>query len=718
MPKRVSLPDGSIGEFPDEMGDDQIAAVLRKQFSRPIPEGVEVTKRDVSGRPTQVAPKPVPLSDKLAPLASSEFWGGVGSGLKDEVKGVGTGISSLFRNPETPGERAMEYVPGWVPTARLMSGELQSRGKLTSQAAKQFHAGHPVLGTASTILSGLPIPGVAAMGSGVNESNENADEAVKRGEDEWAARGEGVGRGAADVGMLGSGFVAKGAAKVAPPMLRRGAEILTKTGPKETAKFVEDTKAGNAKTAERISGLNEKRTTVDAEKAKKAETANKEALAKHDKEVAEADKVNLEAHVKHLAEKSQIERANQEAEAVPRANEATGDVAKARTEEMDVRIEKARHDALEEGNKKYNAVNEELNHIQADPEFIQGALVDAMEKIKGTSTEPTIFKDMSRKIEHGEVATYEDLQGYYSELGNEISKGTLPGDVYHAYDTLHESIGKEMQRIADSEGKGAQLKDARAYWKRMKQTFGKSSDSVNNRAGKAVSEANPDYVSEQQSDYQLRLLGSFDAEIPKLASEIKEAMNKLKAPASEKVKPVPEASKPVEVKPPNTQPVPKPRPPLETPVKKIGPEEVQKAKSDRMQKNAENLRTYGLRRALYVAGVSIPGEVLTFVMGHPTLAGVEAVASPAAVITFSHMAANLMEKPSVVNWLSKPTAGDLEALSKLPAEQRTAAAQNLQPLIDAAKKKGIKVSPTLVAFVGGTAVSRNSDHPLSGNPVQ
>ena len=37
MPTQVQLPDGSIGEFPDGMSQDQISAVLQKQFPPPAP---------------------------------------------------------------------------------------------------------------------------------------------------------------------------------------------------------------------------------------------------------------------------------------------------------------------------------------------------------------------------------------------------------------------------------------------------------------------------------------------------------------------------------------------------------------------------------------------------------------------------------------------------------------------------------------------------------
>src|ERR1700722_17962404 len=39
MPKRIQLPDGNIGEFPDSMSNEQIEGVLQKQFPKtPAPK--------------------------------------------------------------------------------------------------------------------------------------------------------------------------------------------------------------------------------------------------------------------------------------------------------------------------------------------------------------------------------------------------------------------------------------------------------------------------------------------------------------------------------------------------------------------------------------------------------------------------------------------------------------------------------------------------------
>ena len=188
-------------------------------------------------------------------------------------------------------------------------------------------------------------------------------------------------------------------------------------------------------------------------------------------------------------------------------------------QEMQAQVETARNNALKEGNKKYSAVNETLNQVPADPSAIKDAVHDSLSKITGTYSEPSIIKSVASRLENGDNLNYEDLQGYYTELGRELSKGSLPGDLYQAYDTMQEAIGDDMQRIADANGKGAQLTDARNYWRRMKQAFGKPYNPTD--AGNVVLDKTAGGVmrrAEQQN--RLRLLGSFDSTIPQTAEHI------------------------------------------------------------------------------------------------------------------------------------------------------------------------------------------------------
>jgi hypothetical protein len=493
---------------------------------------------------------------------------------------------------------------------------------------------------------------------------------------------------------------------------RKMREGVTGTSPRVTKELAAKTAEENTKNATRTDKLNAKRAEVDTARAGKVEKSNADALKEHDTAIAEADKKNLAEHVKHLAEKSQIERANQEAGAVPRADEATGEHLKARTEEMDVRTEKAAHDSLEKADAMFKPLREKLGPFDADPEKINGAVSEAVEKVGIAHPATSLLKDLVQRIKgqtigkelniptEGETAyknpnfSFADEQAFYSRLGRELSSGTLPGDIYNAYKDLQTKIGEDMQRIADAQGKGKELAAAREYWKRQRQAFGKSSDADTSRADKEITQDNPDYSKEQVRDFRRRLLGFFDPEIPKLAAEIDEANAKLKAPASEKVKPVPEAPKPVEVNPPDTKPVPKPRPPLETPVKKVELEDIRQAKGESAAKKENKART---GYAPIVSTGLFVDALRSAMQGQWEHAGVDVAARGLYEIGKQTYAA-LLRNPDVMRVITEPTARDI---AQIPPELR---GESLKGLIEQAKKQGIKVDPRISALAGASAV--------------
>jgi len=489
-------------------------------------------------------------------------------------------------------------------------------------------------------------------------------------------------------------------------------EGMAGTGPRVTKELSAKTAEENAKNATRTEKLNAKRAEVDTARAGKVEKSNDEALKAHDTAIAEASKNKSAEHVKHLAEKSQIERANQEAGAVPRADEATREHLKARTEEMDVRTEKAAHDSLEKADAMFKPLREKLGPFDADQEKINGAVSEAVEKVGIAHPATSLLKDLVQRIKgqtigkdlniptEGEAAyknpnfSFADEQAFYSRLGRELSSGTLPGDIYNAYKELQSKIGEDMQRIADAQGKGKELAAAREYWKRQRQAFGKSSDADTSRADKEISQDNPDYSKEQVRDFRRRLLGFFDPEIPKLASEIDEANAKLKAPASEKVKPVPEAPRPVDVNPPETKPVPKPRQPLETPVKKIDAEDIRQAKSEGLQGRANWIR----KKASAIA-VTVGGYRMLNAISHGNFAALGPYFAEMAVgVGTTQALASVLENPTVRRLLTEPTARDI---AQIPPEMR---GPTLSRLLDEAKKQGIKVDPRISALAGASAV--------------
>jgi hypothetical protein len=466
---------------------------------------------------------------------------------------------------------------------------------------------------------------------------------------------------------------------------------------KALGKLVKDTQAENLADAESTAKENaatQQRSRTEMakhqEKVKAIEESNRAEMAKHQQAVADAARENLTAHVKHLAEKADVEQAGASAKATQETRANLEQSIKQESELLDVKTEKARHDALVEGNKKYSAK-------AADSKVLSNALNDAQSRISGTEVTPPILKSIADRLKKGDPVSYSDLQGYYSELGRELSKGTLPGDIYSAYDTMHDWIGEQMQEIADENGAGAQLKDARAYWKRMKQTFGKSSDTTSDRAGKLVADEAKETVEQQQREYRKRLLGSFDPEIPAIVDRVAKAKAQLKAlPEAKEPGEIPPAPEAVEVGSPKLKKLPPPPPerPLRQPApKNIGKTEVEAAKREKLQGTADWIRNRGAWAAswpaLYVLRDALRGQ------GFPVG---EAITEAGGTLIATHALAHALENPSVVKFLTKATMKDIAAI---PADLRG----DFPGMIQRAQQQGVKVSPALTAVFAGAATA-------------
>jgi hypothetical protein len=318
---------------------------------------------------------------------------------------------------------------------------------------------------------------------------------------------------------------------------------------------------------------------------------------------------------------------------------------------------------------------------------------------------------MEAKAKSGKPVVYQDLQSDFSTLGNEISKGGLPGDVFNAYSDIHEAIGDEMQRLADSQGEpidtakvprkmvdgkatnepvystdmGKDVYDARAYWRRMKQTFGKTK-TINDAATKAIGGGK-----DEAQENQMRLLGSFDPQIPQLHSLVQT----LEERAKSLPKPVPERVLMRNVAESRTAP-PKlkltpPEPPKLPAPRKVGPEDVRSAKAEAVANRADTFRNRG-------GGLASTFLVLDGIRNafHGNVAAIgEDIGARAAFGVAKQSAARLLENPKVANWLSQATPRDV---AQIPADLRG----DFPALVKAAQAKGIKVSP---ALLGNAAVS-------------
>ncbi len=443
--------------------------------------------------------------------------------------------------------------------------------------------------------------------------------------------------------------------RIIPPMARGGMEMLTKSGAPKTAEFVDTTRAANDTAIGKAADANAANAAKRAGVVQKVGQERIATQAANDSAAArQTRKFALEKGVEHLDPKLKEDLA---------ATEAKTKV---------------------EANRRYNEINSQLDEENAHPDLLPELLIKSSEAMKGSNTETPIMHDMEKKLKAGEPLTYRDLQGYRSEIGRELSRGNLPGDVYQAYKRMLESIDEGMQGIADKRGLGNQLTDARSYYKQYADTFldpssptRKALDSVE-RGGVVKAFAGKD-----QSG--IEAIAKYD---PELAQRINTTRGYAKEAKGTRAAAA--APKPLPTLPPNTTP------PVVPEITKLGPEDITKMKRDAITARGQKLQD----SSGHVANAFAAYDIIRNLM-HGNLEGVGVDIAARAGYGGAKMAlAKALQNPTVVEFLSRPTAKDLAELNRLPAEQRTA---NVQPLIEAAKSKGVPISPAIIAAVSGAA---------------
>lgn len=455
------------------------------------------------------------------------------------------------------------------------------------------------------------------------------------------ALGEGISRGTAAV------------RNAAPGTLRS----LTGTGPEATANLAENVHNANAAEVDRTAKATEKAVAKRAdqvqEHAKAVQTIKDDAAAA---QTSVDRRVALERGVEKLD------------------TQFHGD------------LTSLRNDVRAQANERYTAINQALDPKEANTQFLPTALEGAAEKIKGSNTEPTILKDIEKRVMRAdEPLTYRDLQGYYSELGREMQKGTLPGDVYQAYKSLHESIGGEMQNIANRNGLGPQLQQARQGWSNMMTTFYDPDSPIANavKVGNSLKRSPGDVVGAfQDRNAAVQALAKYSPELAQRINTIRGYQAEASALPS---------------KPKTIKSLPKlaPKEPSEVPnIQTIGPEEIRGAKSEALQNRADLIRKHGRRIVSYGLGVHSLWDAF-----NGNVAGIgRDIGVGAAGYGITEAFARALERPEVRNLLTNPTPEDI---AQIPPDLR----RNLRPMLEEAQKQGVKVSPLLLGATGGVGAA-------------
>jgi hypothetical protein len=167
--------------------------------------------------------------------------------------------------------------------------------------------------------------------------------------------------------------------------------------------------------------------------------------------------------------------------------------------------------------------------------------------------------------------TFEQMHGYYSELGEELGKD-LSGDERAAVTAARSELIGEMRKMAEDQGKLSQFTAAQKNWSKYENTFNKTWSDRRGAASPIAKALNlkdpvsgemlPERVAKllgKDDNYKLtqKMLGRYDAAKPEILQLMKEKMDQAGGmPKGIKETPIPERSfAPVSLKTPPEMPV-------------------------------------------------------------------------------------------------------------------------------------------------------------------
>jgi hypothetical protein len=418
----------------------------------------------------------------------------------------------------------------------------------------------------------------------------------------------------------------------------------------------------------------------------------------------------------------------------------------------------------------YDTIREKVGDASLPGADLNAAAKSAMSKIAGTSVTPTVFKDILGKYPDtdpdfivdptkgvnnlGKVpkgspyyeplkaqlnlktpppVTFADLQGYYSELGTELSKGTLPADVYQATRALQDSIGNMMQKMADQAKVGNQFWDARVFYRRYMDAFHEPTgpSSSGSPIAQALLAKDPlvavDKFANDSGNRGIADLRRYSDSLANLAQDVrKTAQNKVTVPKRESVAP-PAAPKPVPAGanlplPGVVEPEPVPRasnlplPPVlpeveNVPFKqpKLSPRKViTEGDLQRANEAAVRARANGLAGHLFWwTGVWPAFKMLSEISKGAEVSPRGLMLMPASGAA-GLATEELMSQPAVVNFLTKATK---QQIASIPPELRG----EMPSVVALAKTKGVPVSPILAAYAA--TIQRNQNGQQANQPT-
>ena len=402
-------------------------------------------------------------------------------------------------------------------------------------------------------------------------------------------------------------------------------------------------------------------------------------------------------------------------------------------------LEKRVHD---DADAQYEALREKLYDKESDPEKVNAIVEDVIGQMNESDSEPPLLAKLRKSAENG-VLTYGDLDGFRSKLGAELRKGTLPGSLYHLYETLQDGITDEMTRIAEDNGMQKQALAARAAWRQWADAFrdrrspwkkildnreqhgllsgarGRQSYIDGLRAMGPDGAALADQIGNglnaaQASKARYTTYGQIEVPEPKapVLAKVPEFKGTEPAYTAPKLKEAPKPPTPQltagspeerarqQVKQPERVEAPdRPREvkPKVIPTKVLTPEEltaIKRAQAVRAARGIYNASNHLATVFVVIEGIrqllkGNPGAILVDAAGRYSYAGWKAAYAKA------------LESPKFLDAVSKLSPDDVKAAMRLPEDQR----QGFEDMLLQAQSQGVKLQPGVMGVVFGVSSS-------------
>ena len=743
------LKDPSVGGNPQAVGRNAAGQPIVNPTSAPNPVSTFVDAFTSSAEPGGYAPLVGKNADaaltgihNIAGRAASV----VGNTLAHPIEAV-KGMGAIAKDLAI--DEPLETFGGEKANGPLEQRVNEFKQTYASDPAKAIeNAEGDVLGM---LLSGKIIDGVKSgtgdvldktpVGQKLTEMKSRAHEAVRRGTQTLLGAGTrkvaGEVQAAADKANTAAESV-EAKNKAAEEATEKDKGVVDEKRIKQDAKHADDVREALEK--------REIEARKHAEKVAEVARKHGEDLKAHQDEVKATNEKNAKALIDHIAEREKISAANEAAMSTPDAIAGLEDQIRGDSEDLVKRGDQLQKDTKKEADRRYDKQRELLNDETIPPELpgedgeeplsdenASERIVDAYRNsITGTQgTLPKVIKSIEDRVNTGDPMTWRDYQGYRTEISRALSSGNLPGDEYWGYKNALGVVDDALEKIANDQGLGDQVRADRAFYRKYMEAFvDPAAQKVTNLVKQRL-ETTPDYVKEQAAKARTELYGR-DPQYGVLTDAIKSARTRLDAlrqggasrssikPGPEVPQPTPQPKPPVEPPPPvgpvasrvaevPNRPVPEPykEPHPTTPVEipEVDTSEIRNKLVERWAHGEETLNPWQVRSFIRggiggVAGILV-GEASG--LGRHITEGlgiVGATLGPALI-------AKLVDYPPVRNWLIKGPAGEVEALSKLPNADRIKITDGLNKVIEKAKEEGkpIQVAPNVAKALSAGAVA-------------